>query len=219
MNPDPLEPLLRSGIDSLGLALGDDAVRRLLDYRALLAHWNHAYNLTAVRDPQQMVVRHLLDSLAVLPYVRGPRLADLGTGAGLPGIPLAIAMPEIQVSLVDANGKKVRFLREAIRALKLDNVKAVQDRMENLGGEFDCISSRALSSLGDMLAAAGHLLAPEGIWLALKGQRPEAELAALPPGFALRAVHALSIPGLDAERHLLVLARAPHQVRHTAMLI
>jgi len=209
MNPDPLEPLLRTGIDRLGLPLGNDIVRRLLDYRALLARWNHTYNLTAVRDPQQMIVRHLLDSLAVLPYVRGPRLADLGTGAGLPGMPLAIAMPELQVSLVDANGKKVRFLREAIRALKLDNVKAVQDRMENLGGEFDCVTSRALSSVGDMLTAAGHLLAPDGIWLALKGQRPEAELAALPPGFALSAVHALSIPGLDAERHLLVLARAP----------
>ncbi|MBN8712397.1 MAG: 16S rRNA (guanine(527)-N(7))-methyltransferase RsmG [Xanthomonadales bacterium] len=210
MNLDHLEPLLRAGIDSLGLALGDDIVRRLLDYQALLARWNHTYNLTAVRDPQQMVVRHLLDSLAVLPYVRGPRLADLGTGAGLPGMPLAIAMPGIQVSLVDANGKKVRFLREAIRTLKLDNVKAVQDRMENLGGEFDCITSRALSSVGDMLGAAGHLLATDGIWLALKGQRPEAELAALPPGFAVRAVHALSIPGLGAERHLLVLARAPH---------
>lgn len=210
MNPDPLEPLLRAGIDHLGLPLGDDVVRRLLDYQVLLARWNHTYNLTAVRDPEQMVVRHLLDSLAVLPYVRGPRLADLGTGAGLPGMPLAIALPELQVSLVDANGKKVRFLREAIRALKLDNVTAVQNRMENLDGEFDCITSRALSSLAGMLIAAGHLLAPDGIWLALKGQRPEAELAALPPGFALRAVHALDIPGLGAERHLLVLARTPH---------
>lgn len=209
MNPDPLEPLLRAGIERLGLPLDDDIVRRLLDYQALLVRWNHTYNLTAIRDPQQMVVRHLLDSLAVLPYVQGPRLADLGTGAGLPGLPLAIAMPELQVSLVDANGKKVRFLREAIRALKLANAKAVQDRMENLDGEFDCITSRALSSLADMLAAAGHLLAPDGIWLALKGQRPEAELAALPPGFALRAVHVLDIPGLDAERHLLVLARTP----------
>lgn len=209
MNPDPLERLLRAGIDSLGLSLGEDVVQRLLEYRALLARWNHAYNLTAVRDPQQMVVRHLLDSLAVLPYVRGPRLVDLGTGAGLPGIPLALAMPELHVSLVDANGKKVRFLREAIRALKLDNATAVQERMENLDGQFDCITSRALSSLGDMLAAAGHLLAADGVWLALKGQRPEAELAALPPGFALRAVHALRIPGLDAERHLLVLARSP----------
>lgn len=209
MNPDSLEPLLRAGIERLGLPLDDDIVRRLLDYQALLVRWNHTYNLTAIRDPQQMVVRHLLDSLAVLPYVQGPRLADLGTGAGLPGLPLAIAMPELQVSLVDANGKKVRFLREAIRALKLANAKAVQDRMENLDGEFDCITSRALSSLADMLAAAGHLLAPDGIWLALKGQRPEAELAALPPGFARRAVHMLDIPGLDAERHLLVLARTP----------
>ena len=208
MNPDHLERTLRAGIDRLGLRLDAAAVPRLLDYLDLLIRWNAAYNLTAVRDPEQMVTRHLLDSLAVLPHVHGRTLADLGTGAGLPGIPLAIAMPALQVLLVDANGKKVRFLREVLRTLKLDHAKAVQGRIETLSGQFDCITSRALSSLGDMLTAAGHLLAADGRWLALKGRMPEVELAALPAGFELRQVHALSIPGLDGERHLLVLARS-----------
>lgn len=208
MYPDSLRDMLRAGIDRMGLTLNDDAITRLLDYQALLARWNTTYNLTAVRDPREMVTRHLLDSLSILPHVRGLTLADLGTGAGLPGIPLAIAGPELHVLLVDANGKKVRFLREAIRTLKLDNAKALQSRVETLSGQFDCITSRAFASLGDMLASAGHLLAPDGIWLALKGRVPIAELEDLPSGFSVRAVHALTVPGLDAERHVLVLARS-----------
>jgi len=208
MNADSLQGLLRAGIERMGQDLDDRAVTRLLDYQALLARWNAAYNLTAVRDPREMVTRHLLDSLAILPYVRGATLADLGTGAGLPGIPLAIARPELQVLLVDANGKKVRFLREAIRTLGLGNAKALQGRVEALDGRFDCVTSRAFASLGDMLGWAGHLLAPDGRWLALKGRMPDDELQALPAGFGLQAVHALAVPGLDAERHLLVLARS-----------
>ena len=207
MEPD-LRRLLTDGISTLGLSLDTAASERLLAYVALLERWNGAYNLTAVRDRSQMVVRHLLDSLAVLPYVRGASLADLGTGAGLPGIPLAIAAPQRQVLLVDSNGKKVRFLREAIRTLQLTNVSAVQTRVEAVRGTFDCITARAFASLGDMLALGGHLLAADGVWLALKGRAPDDELAAIPPAFRLVATHTLAVPGLDAERHLLLLAHA-----------
>lgn len=203
------QTLLEQGIAALGLALPPDAVPRLLDYLALLERWNAAYNLTAIRDPAEMVTRHLLDSLAILPYVHGDTLADLGTGPGLPGIPLAIAAPGRQVLLVDSNGKKVRFLREAIRALKLEGVRAVQSRVEAVEGRFDCITARAFATLADMLAWGGHLLAPDGTWLAMKGKVSDEELAGVPATFALRGVHALAVPGLgSAERHLVVLGRA-----------
>ncbi len=208
MDRESLHSALRHGIDHMGLTLTDDAIARLLDYQALLERWNATYNLTAVRDPGEMITRHLLDSLAILPYVHGATLGDLGTGPGLPGIPLAIAAPRREVLLVDSNGKKVRFLREAIRTLKLEHVRAVQERVETVTGQFDCITARAFASLADMLTLGGHLLAPDGVWLAMKGRAPDAELDALPPGFIVRAVHALTVPGLDAERHLVVLARA-----------
>lgn len=203
-----LQRQLEQGIAALGLTLPGDAVQRLLDYQALLTRWNAAYNLTAVRDPVEMVTRHLLDSLAILPYVRGSSLVDLGTGPGLPGIPLAIAAPGRRIVLVDSNGKKVRFLREAIRSLKLEDVEAIQSRVEAVQGQFDCVTARAFASLADMFGWAGHLLAPDGEWLAMKGRRPDDELAGLPPGFALRAMHSLHVPGLDGERHLAVLGRA-----------
>lgn len=203
-----LQARLEQGIAALGLNLPAEAVARLLDYQALLERWNSAYNLTAVRDPAEMVTRHLLDSLAILPYVQGATLADLGTGPGLPGIPLAIAAPGRQILLVDSNGKKVRFLREAIRALKLEGVRAVQSRVEDVEGQFDCITARAFASLADMFGWGGHLLAPDGIWLAMKGKSPDEELPGLPAGFALRGTHALRVPGLEAERHLLVIGRS-----------
>jgi len=202
---DALQQQLEQGIAGLGLELPGDAVARLLDYQALLQRWNAAYNLTAVRDPAEMVTRHLLDSLAILPHVHGATLADLGTGPGLPGIVLAIAAPGREILLVDSNGKKVRFLREAIRALKLDGVRAVQSRVEDVEGTFDCVTARAFASLADMLGWGGHLLAPGGRWLAMKGKFPEDELAGVPAAFELRETHALSVPGLPAERHLLVI--------------
>ena len=205
---DSLQEQLEQGIATLGLSLPDGAVSRLLDYQALLQRWNAAYNLTAVRDPAEMITRHLLDSLAILPHVHGASLADLGTGPGLPGIVLAIAAPGREILLVDSNGKKVRFLREAIRALKLDGVRAVQSRVEDVEGRFDCITARAFASLADMLGWGGHLLAPDGIWLAMKGKRPDDELPGMPTGFVLRETHELSVPGLAAERHLLVLGHA-----------
>jgi 16S rRNA (guanine527-N7)-methyltransferase len=205
---DALQARLEKGIAELGLDLPVEAVPRLLDYQALLERWNAAYNLTAVRDPMEMITRHLLDSLAILPYVLGDSLADLGTGPGLPGVVLAIAAPGRQILLVDSNGKKVRFLREAIRALKLQGVRALQSRVEDVEGQFDCITARAFASLADMLGWGGHLLAPAGIWLAMKGKRPDDELAGMPAGFAVRSTHELTVPGLPAERHLLVLGRA-----------
>ncbi|WP_243048422.1 16S rRNA (guanine(527)-N(7))-methyltransferase RsmG [Dyella sp. RRB7] len=203
-----LHTQLERGVASLGLQLPAGAVERLLDYQALLARWNATYNLTAIRDPMEMVSRHLVDSLAILPYVQGQTLADLGTGPGLPGIPLAIAAPQRQVLLVDSNGKKVRFLREAIRSLKLDNVRAVQSRVEDVEGQFDCITARAFASLADMLAWGGHLMTREGVWLAMKGKHPEDELAGVPPGFEVRAIHTLAVPDVGGERHLVVLGRA-----------
>ncbi|MDQ6646938.1 MAG: 16S rRNA (guanine(527)-N(7))-methyltransferase RsmG [Pseudomonadota bacterium] len=203
-----LKARLEQGIDELGLTLPTESVSRLLDYQALLQRWNGTYNLTAVRDPAEMITRHLLDSLTILPYVQGDSLADLGTGPGLPGIVLAIAAPGREMLLVDSNGKKVRFLREAIRALKLEGVRAVQSRVEEVQGSYDCITARAFASLADMLRWGGHLLAPDGIWLAMKGKLPDEELAGIPTGFEVRGTHELAVPGLPAERHLLVLGRA-----------
>ncbi|WP_109124612.1 16S rRNA (guanine(527)-N(7))-methyltransferase RsmG [Dyella sp. C11] len=202
-----LQTRLERGIAALGLSLPAGAVDRLLDYQALLARWNATYNLTAVRDPVEMVSRHLVDSLAIVPYVQGQTLADLGTGPGLPGIPLAIVAPERQVLLVDSNGKKVRFLREAIRSLKLENVRAVQSRVEDVEGQFDCITARAFASLEDMLAWGGHLLTKDGIWLAMKGRQPDEELPGVPAGFEVRAIHELQVPDVGGERHLVVLGR------------
>lgn len=202
-----LERRLRSGLDALGLALDDAAIARLLDYIDLLVRWNAAYNLTAVRDAEEMVTRHLLDSVAVAPLVTGETLADLGSGAGLPGIPLAIIAPDRRVTLVDSNGKKTRFMREAVRRLGLVRATVVESRVEDVEGAFDCVTARAFASLGDMLAWGGRLLAPHGTWLALKGRFPSDELAALPAGFRVDEVVALDVPGLDAERHVVVVRR------------
>jgi 16S rRNA (guanine527-N7)-methyltransferase len=207
---DPRESLrqqLEQGIRALRLEVSAEAIAHLLDYLDLLIRWNKAYNLTAVRDPADMVTRHLLDSLAVLPFVRGASLADLGSGAGLPGIPLAIARPELRVTLVDSNGKKARFLREAARSVPLPNVGIEQVRVEDTRGIFDCITARAFASLADMLAWGGHALAAEGVWLALKGHIEAGELAQVPPAFKVAAVHILDVPGLDAQRHLVEIRR------------
>jgi 16S rRNA (guanine527-N7)-methyltransferase len=204
---DPLRQRLGAGLAALQLELAHDARERLLDYVDLLARWNATYNLSAVRDPLEMVTRHLLDSLSVLPHVVGERLCDLGSGAGLPGIPLAIARPALTVTLVDSNGKKARFLRAAVRELGLANVKVEEGRVEQARGEYDCITARAFASLADMLAWGGHLLAAQGRWLALKGRVPRDELAALPSEFRVEDVLALQVPGLDAERHVVVIKR------------
>ncbi|URX63820.1 16S rRNA (guanine(527)-N(7))-methyltransferase RsmG [Luteibacter anthropi] len=204
---EALQDQLQRGIADLRLTLPEGAVERLLDYRELLERWNSAYNLTAIRDDRKMIARHLLDSLTILPYVHGRTLADLGTGPGLPGIPLAIAEPAREVLMVDSNGKKVRFLREATRSLKLGNARALQSRVEEVEGTFECITARAFASLADMLGWGGHLLAPGGTWLAMKGKHPAEELDGVPAGFRVEAIHTLSVPGVEGERHLVVIRR------------
>ena len=204
---------LRAGMAELGLATQAAAIESLLDYLELLARWNAAYNLTAVRAPKQMVTHHLLDSLAVAPLLRGERIADIGSGAGLPGIPLAILRPESRITLVDANGKKTRFLREAVRTLGLGNARIETQRVENLRGEFDTVTARAFAGLGDMLRLAGHLLAADGIVLALKGQIRREEIVGLPEGFVVADVQPLRVPGLAAARHAVIIQRSQAAVR------
>ena len=199
-----LAPRLSEGLVALGLP-PQPLTERLLDYLALLVQWNRAYNLTAIRDPAEMVVKHLLDSLSIHQYVSGS-VADIGTGPGLPGIPLALANPDLRVSLVETAGKKARFLREAVRHLGLARVTVHDCRAEDVpeSGQHDILIARALGSLAGILAFGGHLLKPGGRLLAMKGRDPIEEIAALPSGARHIATHPLAVPGLDAERHLVV---------------
>jgi 16S rRNA (guanine527-N7)-methyltransferase len=198
---------LIAGAAALGLSLPADAPERLLAYRDLLQKWNATYNLTALKDPAQMISQHLLDSLAILPWVNAPHILDVGSGAGLPGIVLAIARPELAVTLVDAVQKKTAFQQQAIIELGLKGVTAHHARIEKLAGRYPCIVARAFAGLADFVALTEHLLAPGGRWLAMKGQRPDAELAALPNDIAVTEVIPLQVPELAAERHLILLER------------
>ena len=206
--PADLRTELTAGLATLGLD-ADTLAPPLLAYLALLARWNKTYNLTAIRDPREMVAKHLLDSLAMHPFVDSGTLADLGTGAGLPGIPLALAKPALQVTLVESNGKKARFMREAVRQLGLGNARVVEARIEafDAPGQFDAITARALATLPLILGLGGHLLKPGGKLLAMKGAYPADEIAELPIGWRLDSVHPLTVPGLNAERHLVIVGR------------
>lgn len=197
---------LAAGCTQLGIALGAEQQRCLLAYLALLAKWNRAYNLTAVRDPALMVRRQLLDSLAILRWIDAGPVLDVGTGAGLPGIPLAIARPGLAFSLLDSSGKKTRFVQQAIGELGLGNVEVVRERVESLArpGHYRCITTRAFATLADTVAGSRHLLAPGGRWLALKGAAPRAEVRDLPPGFTA-TIETLHVPGERAARHLVVI--------------
>ena len=197
---------LAAGVEALGLELPDTAIQKLVDYLEHLARWNRVHNLTAVREVSQMVPRHLLDSLAVLPHVNGPRLIDVGSGAGLPGVPLAIADPGIEVCLLDSRGKRIGFLRHVKTALGLDNVSVVHSRVEDYRAErrFDTVIAPAFSSISNLLAAAGHLCAANGRVLAMKGAYPGEEIAAMPAEWRLQQTLPLRIPLLDGQRHLLV---------------
>ena len=202
-----LEKRLQQGLRDLGLDLTVPAREKLLNFLGLLEKWNQTYNLTAVRDPEQMVPRHLLDSLTVLPYLQGPQVLDIGTGAGLPGIPLALARPDLEFTLLDSNAKKTRFATQAVHELGLKNVVVVQERVEKFHPEkkFDTLIARAFASIPDMLAASRHLCAPRGRFLVMKGVFPQEELAAVTDGYRAE-VKALHIPGLDAARHVVILA-------------
>lgn len=199
---------LQTGVAGLGLSLADEALDRLLAFEALLLKWNKTYNLTAIRDLAGVRVQHILDSLSILPHLdnHALRWLDVGSGGGLPGIPLAICRPDLEITLVDAVQKKVSFLQQACIELGLRHVHPVHARVEQLSETpFDIISSRAFAEMADFVNLTRHLLAPGGCWMAMKGQKPDAELAALPDDIEVVAIHRLDVPGLEAERHLLVL--------------
>ncbi|MCB1675433.1 MAG: 16S rRNA (guanine(527)-N(7))-methyltransferase RsmG [Halioglobus sp.] len=200
----PASSALRRGAAALQQSLSNAQVELLLQYLALLERWNRTYNLTAVRDPAQMVSRHLLDCLAVAPYVRGQRAIDVGTGGGLPGIPLAILMPQRDFHLLDSNGKKTRFLFQVKTALRLDNIAVHQARAESFRPEaaFDTVLSRAFAALPDMVSSCRHLVTARGCFLAMKGAWPRRELEAVAALCNTTAVHPLVVPGLDEQRHL-----------------
>jgi 16S rRNA (guanine527-N7)-methyltransferase len=212
-----LEELLSRGAAELGVILDVDQRRKLLDYLDLLVKWNAVYNLTSVREPAQMLTTHLLDSLAIVPLIRelgAERVLDVGSGAGLPGIPLAIASPELAVTLVDAVQKKVAFLNQVKGSLMLQ-ISPIHIKVQALTSSegYDCITSRAFSSLSEFAASSAHLLAPRGVLVALKARVPLDEIRALPAGFSVARIIELHVPGLDAQRCAVVLenrgARAP----------
>ncbi|MEM9056455.1 MAG: 16S rRNA (guanine(527)-N(7))-methyltransferase RsmG [Pseudomonadota bacterium] len=203
---------LEAGLRALKLEPEADVVDRLLEFVALLAKWNRVYNLTAVRDPAQMVALHLLDSLSVHGWLRGARAIDVGTGAGLPGVPLALCQPERRFTLLDTNGKKTRFVTHAAGVLKLTNVDVVQARAERFDapGGFDTVVCRAYAPLPRIVATAGALCASDGSIVAMKGARPDDELTQLKreaPGWQAADVQRVEVPGLDAERHLVRLVK------------
>lgn len=201
------EQQLTAGIAALGLALPEGAEAKLLAYLALLDKWNRVYNLTAVRDVERMVSHHLLDSLAAVPFFQGESVLDVGSGGGLPGIPLAIARPQLHVTLIDSIAKKTAFLLQAKAELGLANLNVVTGRVEDYRPEscFDIITSRAFSDLKEFVTLTRHLLKPAGRWLAMKGLMPHEEIVSLPDWAKVSADHALVVPGLAASRHLIIL--------------
>ena len=196
---------LAAGLTALGIALPEAAQLKLLAFRDLLLKWNRTYNLTALRDPQQAISHHLLDALAILPHVGTSPLLDVGSGGGLPGIPLAIAHPDLAVTLVDTVQKKAAFLQQVAIELELKNVAVHHARVEEMRGQYAQISSRAFAELALFVSLTRHRLAPGGRWLAMKGARPDAEIAVLPANCKVEAMIRLAVPGLDAERHLIIL--------------
>lgn len=203
-----LQERLRTGVQSLGLVLDDARLAKLLDFMGLLQKWNKVYNLTAVRNPEEMLTHHLLDSLAAVAPLRrhlagqgaGLRLLDVGSGGGLPGVVFAICCPGLDVSCVDTVAKKAAFIQQAAATLGLSNLHGIHARVEALAGPFDVVSCRAFASLADFTAWSRQLLAPRSVWLAMKGRHPQDEIAALPAGVQVFHVEQLVVPGLDAER-------------------
>lgn len=199
---------LAEGVEALGLALPQGAEARLIEYLALLQKWNRIYNLTAVRETSKMVNQHLLDCLAVVPHVKAATVLDVGSGAGLPGIPLALAAPKMHVTLLESSHKKAAFLQQAKLELKLDNVAVTCERVETWqpGWRFEMVISRAFSDLAEFVKLAGRHVAPGGVLAAMKGIYPHEEIAQLTAGWRLREAVRLTVPGLRAQRHLLLIA-------------
>jgi 16S rRNA (guanine527-N7)-methyltransferase len=197
---------LETGLRELNLNCSSLQLEKLLKYLELLQRWNKAFNLTAIRDPLQMVRLHLLDSLAIHPYVQGLKsIIDVGTGPGLPGIPLAILNPEINFTLLDSNGKKTRFLFQAINELKLTNASEINHRVEAYQPNqlFDAVISRAFSSISDMLNQCDHLVSDQGCFLAMKGKKPDSELSQMTKAYKVVEVNEVNVPLIDSERHLI----------------
>ncbi len=207
MSCSGLNEILSKGLQQLNLEqlFDDNQQSTLIKYVELLEKWNKSYNLTAVRKPEQMVIRHLLDSLSISPYLRGKSLLDVGTGAGLPGIPLAITFPDRQFTLLDSNNKKTRFVVQAVSELELPNVDVVQSRVEEFQPNkvFDTIITRAYAAIGDMVRQTAHLMSDGGQFLAMKGINPVAEIDELPSNYVINENHVIKVPGLDEQRHLL----------------
>ena len=204
-----LDGELSRGINALALTIAPQNQQRLLQYLALIVKWNQVHNLTAVREPEKMLTQHLLDSLAVVPHISGPRVADVGSGAGLPGIPLALAQPDWSVVLIESNHKKAAFLQQVRIELKLENIEIVTERVEHYrpAGRFDTVISRAFSDLAEFVTLAGHLCGEQGRLAAMKGIYPHEELAQLPAQFAVEKIVPVAVPGLAAERHLVLVKR------------
>lgn len=197
---------LTSLLKAATISLSDQQKNLLVGYVEMLHKWNKAYNLTSVRDPEQMLIRHIMDSIVVEPHLQGSRFIDVGTGPGLPGVPLAIVRPDAHFTLLDSLGKRIRFLKQVQHELKLVNIEPVQSRVEDFPAEppFDGVISRAFASLNDMLNWCHHLPGEKGQFYALKGVVPDDELATLPAGFAVDRVVKLAVPQLEGERHLIV---------------
>jgi len=207
---EELRLLLSNDIDLLPFSLPEGSVDSFIQFVQLLHKWNSTYNLTSVRDMRQMLKRHILDSVIIHPYINGSQVLDVGCGAGLPGIPLAITNPAVQFTLLDSNNKKTRFVQQAVAELKLDNITVVTERIEHYKPPvgFDTIVARAYSSIENLIAGIVHCLTPESQILAMKGTYPLAELEVIPEGYHLDKVEPLFVPGLEAERHLVILRQA-----------
>ena len=204
----PLLKQIQQGCDDLALTLSEKQRQQLLSYVMLLAKWNKVYNLTSVRDTDVMVSRHLLDSLTVLPFLTGHSLLDVGSGAGLPGIPIAIARPDLAVTLLDSNSKKTRFLQQAKAELGLGNVTVIRERIEQASlPEFDLVTARAFSTIADIIDLTERHCHDASRLLLMKGVYPEEELMRVTGGFKLESVHVLNVPGYEGQRHLVELVR------------
>lgn len=201
------EEQLARGLAAMGLELPEEAREKLLAYLALLYKWNRTYSLTALKEQDKAVSHHLLDSLAILPFVPAGSLLDVGSGGGMPGIPLAIVRRELRVTLLDSNSKKAAFLQQAAIELDLANISVHGGRVEQYhpADGFAAVTSRAFAELADFVALSRHLLAPGGVWLAMKGVWPHEEIACLPADVRVEAVHPLAVAGVDGERHLVVM--------------